>query len=349
LQNIKNSKRFSWIDIAKGIAINLVVYRHLLIGIERSGLKIEPYLLQMNEMVYSFRMPLFFILSGFFFSRSMAKRNNKEFVKYKISSLIYPYLVWCLIHITLQIIMSDYTNASRGLEDYLYILIKPRAIDHLWFLFALFNVTITIFILRYLIKINKRAVFAISLVAVYLSTLIKDVEPFQDILFYMPYFALGDLISEKALTKEFQVKISSNAGLLLMLPLFVVSQWYWLNHHDINIFGFGAVATLGSFFIIAISVRIAEQRWTGLLALIGRKSLEVYLAHVVFSSAFRIFFINVLHINNIYLLLFLCMTLGVIFPILLAAWGERFAPVSWLFLPPGKKRLPVKLNFNPKN
>lgn len=335
MQNKKNnSGRFSWVDIAKGIAIILVVYRHVLIGIKRSGLVVEPYLLQINEMVYSFRMPLFFILSGFFFARSAAKRGRGEFVTYKLSSLVYPYLVWAVIQVSIQILLSDYTNANRGLKDYLYILIQPRAIDQLWFLFALFNVTLFIFLLREILKVNRWVVLGISLVAVYGSTFVKNYSLIHDLLFYMPYFVIGDLVSEEVLSPEFQRRLSSMAGLLIMLPIFAFSQWYWLNHPDINVYGFGAVAAFGSFFIIAVALRIGGQNWTKILALVGKHSLQVYLAHVLFSSAFRMLFTKGLGIDNVYLLLFLGLTTGVAFPILLAMTGKKIMPVNWLFSPP---------------
>ena len=130
------SVRFNWVDIAKGIATLLVVYRHVLIGVKRSGIEIIPFLLQLNEMVYSFRMPLFFILSGFFFAKSVAKRSRGEFSILKVRSLIYPYLVWAFIQVSLQIILSDYSNSNRTIKDYSYILLQPRAIDQLWFLFC---------------------------------------------------------------------------------------------------------------------------------------------------------------------------------------------------------------------
>src|SRR5690242_2087960 len=104
-------KRLPWVDYAKGIAIILVVYRHVLFGIERSGLGLHPYLMNANEIFYSFRMPLFFILSGAFIGKSLSRRSTTAFIITKWKILLYPYLLWCVIQITLQIIFSKYTNA----------------------------------------------------------------------------------------------------------------------------------------------------------------------------------------------------------------------------------------------
>lgn len=55
------SLRLDWIDYAKGIAIILVVYGHVLIGIYNTGLNI-PYSFYIYSLkfVYSFHMPVFF-------------------------------------------------------------------------------------------------------------------------------------------------------------------------------------------------------------------------------------------------------------------------------------------------
>jgi fucose 4-O-acetylase-like acetyltransferase len=83
------ARRLFWVDYAKGIAIILVVYRHILIGIERSGIEVSVWLRNANEMVYSFRMPLFFILSGIFISRTISREYVHK-VKVKDNPLPIP-------------------------------------------------------------------------------------------------------------------------------------------------------------------------------------------------------------------------------------------------------------------
>src|SRR5437016_1414734 len=137
--SVLQKNRWPWVDYLKGIAIILVVYRHVLIGIGRSGIYIPNYLTNANMIFYSFRMPLFFILSGLFISGSLAKRSLKKIISIKFENLLYPYLIWSFLQITLQIAMSGITNADRSLIDYTYILYQPRKLDQFWYLSALFN------------------------------------------------------------------------------------------------------------------------------------------------------------------------------------------------------------------
>src|SRR5687767_539325 len=97
--SVLEKNRWPWVDYLKGIAIILVVYRHILIGIERSGLEVPQYLVNANMIFYSFRMPLFFILSGLFISSSLVKRSLQKIIGLKFENLMYPYLIWSFLQI----------------------------------------------------------------------------------------------------------------------------------------------------------------------------------------------------------------------------------------------------------
>src|SRR5438876_345114 len=87
LPALKKSRLY-WVDYLKGIAIILVVYRHSLLGIQSSGIKAPAYLENANLIFYSFRMPLFFMLSGIFASLSLRKRSVQQYISSKFETLI---------------------------------------------------------------------------------------------------------------------------------------------------------------------------------------------------------------------------------------------------------------------
>ncbi|HEU4471527.1 MAG TPA: acyltransferase, partial [Flavisolibacter sp.] len=140
--SILEKNRMAWVDYLRGIAILLVVYRHVLIGLERGAHDIPVLMERANMIFYSFRMPLFFILSGIFISASIAKKPLNRLVYNKFESLLYPYLVWAFLQISLQIVLSRFTNSERTLMDYTMIFYQPRGLDQFWYLPALFNATV---------------------------------------------------------------------------------------------------------------------------------------------------------------------------------------------------------------
>ena len=62
-------QHLEWIDSVKGLAIFLVIVGHCIDGYRDAGI-FKQYLLEFNSLhnfIYSFHMPLFFIISGYLF------------------------------------------------------------------------------------------------------------------------------------------------------------------------------------------------------------------------------------------------------------------------------------------
>ena len=74
------SNRIKWIDACKGIGIIAVVLGHLAISYNSTGFYAEYSTLldALIRVIYSFHMPLFFVLSGYVFYLSyLMKTDNK--------------------------------------------------------------------------------------------------------------------------------------------------------------------------------------------------------------------------------------------------------------------------------
>lgn len=76
--------RFDWIDITKGIAIILMVVGHSSIPASFS------------RYIWSFHMPLFFVISGFLYDADKYKRLE-SLIKRRIQTLIVPYVFFSII------------------------------------------------------------------------------------------------------------------------------------------------------------------------------------------------------------------------------------------------------------
>lgn len=78
------TRRFEYIDIAKGIGILLVVWAHILL----SGTS--------HRLIYAFHMPLFFLISGMLFKRE--KFNGiLDFIQCRTKRLLIPFVVYSVI------------------------------------------------------------------------------------------------------------------------------------------------------------------------------------------------------------------------------------------------------------
>lgn len=99
------NKRIGWIDIAKGVTILLVIVGHTLIGYK------------VNDYIYAFHMPLFFICSGLLFKpkdiKMVAKNNAKK--------LLVPYYVTCGIVIAARAVSAYLQNWTPEQIKYLTV------------------------------------------------------------------------------------------------------------------------------------------------------------------------------------------------------------------------------------
>src|SRR6478735_8668431 len=143
-QKVLSTSRYPWIDYVRGISIILVVYRHVFEGLVNVGIGSisYPVLKYTNIFFFSFRMPLFFIVSGMFVTLSLSRKGIRSYINKRFDTIFYPLLIWGTIHITLQLLFSKYINAQRTPFDYINLIINPRQIEQFWYLNALFFVGI---------------------------------------------------------------------------------------------------------------------------------------------------------------------------------------------------------------
>lgn len=315
LPALKKSRLY-WVDYLKGIAIILVVYRHALLGIQRSGLTIPDAFVNANMIFYSFRMPLFFMLSGIFISRSLAKRTVKQFVSTKFETLLYPYLIWVTIQVTLQIVMSSFTNSNRTLIDYTYILYQPRNLDQFWYLPALFNSTVIFVLIKKYVNGKWWLQISLGIGFYFLSPYLQNISMLSDWMEFYIFVAIGDAISEIFFKERVQNLFKNYLTLILATPVFIFAQIYYLNHQTTQL-QFLCIAFIGCFTMLSLAFIFQRLNILSFLRIVGYHSLNIYVIHVMIAALTRIFLTHVMHINNAITILFVCIIVGSILPIII--------------------------------
>ncbi len=108
---MKSKKRIYWLDNVKFMAMILVIAGHHEIGGEAGLLK---------SLIFTFHMPLFFMISGFFF------KDNKLFVNVKkaLKSYLPPYLIILALTLLFCCVIRPiiWPELPREMFDYKWIL-----------------------------------------------------------------------------------------------------------------------------------------------------------------------------------------------------------------------------------
>ncbi len=333
----KPAIHFGWVDYARGLAIILVVYRHCLVGLKRAGVEVAAPLYSVQEFLYNVRMPVFFVLSGIFLSASIAKSTPALLIRKKAANLLYPYVIWSFFLISLQWFFSAYTNSDRSARDYLYILLQPRELDHMWYLLALFNTTLLYLLLAPRMTRYKTAHIIIAILLHFTSFYLVHWNFFSDIAYHYIFLVIGAFISGHVRQWESVSVRKTVFMLLLAAPVFVTGQLYWLNHigpeYQTDFWWELApylIIILVACIVFYLASRLLEA-WGRLswLAAIGRYSLYIYILHIHVIALVRIGFIRVTGLSDPYLILSASLILGILLPIFIFKFTSR---MGWKFL-----------------
>ena len=125
--------RIEYIDFIKSIAIFLVVWAHC---IQNMGNNEDFWENPIHIFICSFHMPIFMIMSGFFY-----KKNNYEnvfaIIKKKARQLILPCFTWSIILVLITTIYKLHDGESIIFSERLYSIVY-ETFTRFWFLRAVF-------------------------------------------------------------------------------------------------------------------------------------------------------------------------------------------------------------------
>ena len=228
INNLENTQRLDWVDNLKGIGIILVVLGHV---------SINKYL---NDIIYSFHMPLFFIVSGFLFNFS----NKDNYVLKKVSCLIVPYFKFCFIWFMYWFIFERFIRggnvsitqqffnifiAKGGSENYYYNAV-------MWFLPCLFITEIIFYHLNRVIK-NDKIIYLVIIVFSLLGYLNSKYNSFRSpwlidvMLTTIGFYAFGYYI----LPKYNNLKIENSKSIInFIIFIFMLSVPKYIGRFDLN-------------------------------------------------------------------------------------------------------------------
>lgn len=329
------TNRLNWVDYARGMAILMVVYRHVVIGLQRSGVAVSSFMYDVQDVFVNFRMPLFFVLSGVFVANSLKKRTDGSVVKDRAATLLYPYILWGLVTMILQILFSDFANQRRTWSDLGNLFAQPRDIGPLWYLLALFNTSLLYILLRRLIR-NQWIHVTIAAV-LHLVSVLPDLRPYSlltDLCHFYTYFYIGTLISAPMLDPQTGRKILATRHLLWVIPVFAAGQYIWYTNRDSGNLAwtpaFLLINLVGCLFIYILAYRISQWHHARWLAFLGRYSLYIYILHIYIAAATRAVLLRVMPGMNAWLLAAGCIFMGVTVPILIYRFLGPYG-AGWLF------------------
>jgi fucose 4-O-acetylase-like acetyltransferase len=300
--------RLEWVDTAKGLCIALVVYGHAFAGLRDAGaITADSPFGMAFYYIYSFHMAAFFVLSGLFIERR-ARAGAGRILKTMPENLIWPYVLWGSVIMVIQSLAGRYTNAqvtALAPHDFLALLNRPPS--PFWYIYVLFFYQLTA-----LFFVRLKATLWLLPLALLLSAVAAVVPVGKGfVLFQLPYFffffTAGVILGRRAdcLGRPWpfdKLYVSGALFALILVPLLWAHSHNW-SYYDWRLL---PVAVLGIGAVLTFS-RSPTMSMNPVLGYLGRRSLPIYVMHVIFTAGARIALVKVVGLNNP------ALTLGAIF------------------------------------
>ena len=247
-------QRFCWIDYVKSFAIFLVLFGHSPVydGILRT-------------VVYSFHMPLFFIVSGYLYkSRSFKSEFSKV-----INSLYIPYLIYIMLLYPYAVMKyGDVVSFERMFQLLSGALEDTSAVySSLWFVFALATIRLFMAVTRKFNDVVMLVVFIIVSYVMYFNRLFLPLDVFQlnTALLCIPFFITGKLFRDYDVFEKLRaVKSALPCVLLFIAAVFLslkngeVGTFKNIVGYSLTVFYFNAVCL--SFLIMLAAEKFLTRK-----------------------------------------------------------------------------------------
>lgn len=289
------SNRIQYIDIARGIGILLVVLGH------NDFALVSPFAYQ---VIYSFHMPLFFFLSGYFINPSV---EFWQFVKRRFNSLLKPYLftIFMIYFVSVSFEKMSFQTALFRITKSLYGSGYYLDWVQLWFLPHLFVVSLYAYAFLFVLsKVDNRWLrWGILLATLAISVpLLKTFYPFPFQVFGKDYelyglpfsfdlvilsgffFILGSEIRQTTSEETFSnPALLAGTGIILLLMNYFFAARIDLNTRLYESFLINTVESIiGILFVLALSrqIELRSEKLSALFRYFGQVSLIILIFHV---------------------------------------------------------------------
>lgn len=314
MNEVSVPQRSGVVDALKGLAIVAVVLGHANVGVVSSGLAEGAnfsWLHQLNVGLYLVHMPLFAFLMGLTMPGAWQRHPHPKYVFQRALNFLWLYLIWTIVQGSFEVLGSRFQNGPGTTIGDVLTLWNPIA--HLWFLpWAIMAIILVNWVQPWRMR---GQVIVVLLFLGLLSLLMWGVEGksiFERGMSLFIFVTIGAMIglerfvgwAKKINMREIILALFCIATFLSVIFLPILNTRPTSGDIDRNWFTItvGVLLTvMGMIFFIIFTAFVYRYIAVKPLEYLGRVSLQIYLAHLLFTPFFRILFVKIGLINPVIL------------------------------------------------
>jgi len=228
--------------------------------------------------LYTFHMPLFMLLAGLNVAASL-RRGRGDFLRGKLWTIAWPYVLWSLVQGVLLVLLSGMTNGHGDWSALAKIGWRP--ISPFWFLYALMVYMVVVA----LVGVRASVLVPLALAGIVASHGLDGDTLVHQICYQAVFFVAGVLAADriKALrARPIALALLAMAwwGAFLLMPI----------HGETPYLKPAALpaAAAGIAFVLMLSRLLTGSVVQPLLVRLGRASMTIYVMHILGTAGARI-------------------------------------------------------------
>ena len=319
--------RANWVDYGKGIGIILMIYGHLLSSAYHGGIKVPEHFFALSDsIIYGFHMPFFFFLSGLFVENSFRKRGAKVYLLDKFSRIAYPYIIWSILQVSVEVIFSDHTQKGATISDLLAVIYRPWG--QFWFLYALLLMYVTYAIFN---KLGKYAtpLMLITAIVLYFYPIPINMMALGSYSIHLIFFTSGIIFRKRFVEAE---KLNIPIWVVILLLAALIGSGYFIFENLVepmrlagrsHPFYYLYLSILGIIACTALAQYLSKRNIAQFLQTLGAYSLQIYLVHMLAGVGIRMVLLLVFNIQNWIIHMLIGVTFALVIPILMQKISDR--------------------------
>lgn len=180
----KKAERLAWPDAARGLSILGVVLLHACLAVPNA---MDTLPAQYNQMLSPLRLPLFFLVSGFF-SVKVLQYSFKQLFMRRLWIFLVPYVIWVPVEQWLKCLEFAKFHDQPMPDFWFYWEVTIGGRNMYWFLYCLVLCNLGLWLTR---RLQPWAAVAISFVPLTLLVA-SEWEPIVvNVMVFMPIFFIG--------------------------------------------------------------------------------------------------------------------------------------------------------------
>ncbi len=330
------ARRVEWIDVAKGVAIFLVVVGHITGGLlSQNALQPAARWQAIYDWIYLFHMPVFLFLAGWLVRQRRSGPAARSIARYT-ATLLYPYFLWgiltWLFHLGGDSLGA--TNHPTSLWVPLELIYNPQAGP--WFLHILFLLHV-LWLFGERSKVARGVLFGLAL-----AVQVFDYSRGGPIIFTLCrtaiYYALGFELAGILAARPWN--LPRPAALAAALACFGAMTALFIFQPAAPALRLLLPGCLGTVGTLLLARAFEGFAWMAPVEWAGRHSLAIYVLHAFAPPFVRWIFVSRLHVTDGVPIL----AAGVVAAfasVVVVVWAEQRFGLTWLFRWPTRRPSPA--------